>query len=376
MKGRVVVAMSGGIDSSVCAWLLKQDGWDVVGVSMLLHVAPEGKGPESPCCSARDFGDARAVAETVGIPHYVVNYTDEFRNKVIRPFVETYLKGMTPSPCILCNTHLKFFRLMRFAASLGADYLATGHYARTSRDEAIGRHLLQRGADPRKDQSYFLFELDQDQLRKTLFPLGKYRKSDIRELALAARLPVARKAESQEICFIPDGDYPAYIDRALETGQCEGSREPGPVVLKDGTPVGVHRGLHHYTVGQRRGLGGGRGRPLYVIGIDACANRLVVGEKADVYSRRFQATRCNWVAVPSLDAPVEADVKIRSAAKPARARIEPLPGGRVEVTFETPQSAVTPGQAAVFYWEDVILGGAWIYHVDHDGAPAPRDPSA
>ncbi|MBP7864859.1 MAG: tRNA 2-thiouridine(34) synthase MnmA [Acidobacteria bacterium] len=376
MKGRVVVAMSGGIDSSVCAWMLKQDGWDVIGVSMQLHMTPEGKGTAGPCCSARDFGDAKAVAETIGIPHYVVNYTDEFREKVIRPFIETYLKGMTPSPCILCNTHVKFFRLMHFAQSLGAGYLATGHYAAINRDEAIDRHILLRGTDPRKDQSYFLFELEQDQLRKTLFPLGRYRKQDVRELAASARLPVARKAESQEICFIPDGDYTGYIDRALEAGECEGRRQPGPIVLRDGTPVGTHHGLHHYTVGQRRGLGGGRGGPLYVIGIDACANRLVVGEKADVFSRRFQATRCNWVAVPSLDAPVEADVKIRSAAKPARARIEPLPGGRVAVTFETPQSAVTPGQAAVFYWEDVVLGGGWIYHVDHAVAPSPRPPQA
>ncbi len=357
----VVAAMSGGVDSSVAAMLLQRQGWHVVGATMVLWT---DKGLHARCVASESAGEAQKVAEHLGISHYVVDFGREFREWVIQPFISTYLRGMTPSPCILCNTNIKFALLTRFAESVGAGCIATGHYARTQYDEAIGRHLLLRGADTRKDQSYFLFELDQAQLGRSLFPIGGMTKADVRTLARASGLPVAERPESQEICFIPDNDYAGFIDRAVEEGAGSETCAPGPIVLRNGQAVGTHRGLHRYTIGQRRGLGIAWKTPLFVIGIDFPNNRLVVGEKQETLAARFRLTRCTWTAIPRLEGPIEVMARIRSSAPPAPATVVPLAEGQAEVTFHRRQHAVTPGQAAVFYWEDTVVGGGWIYRVE------------
>ena len=360
----VVAAMSGGVDSSVAAMLLQRQGWHVVGATMVLWSAD---GLHGKCAATESADEARNVAGHLGISHYVLDFGREFREWVIQPFISTYLRGMTPSPCILCNTNIKFALLTRFAESIGAGFIATGHYARTHFDEAIGRHLLLRGTDARKDQSYFLFELDQALLGSSLFPIGGMTKADVRTLARSARLPVAERPESQEICFIPDNDYAGFIDRAVEAGACGEKCAPGPIVLRDGQTVGTHNGLHRYTVGQRRGLGIAWKTPLFVIGIDYPNNRLVVGEKQETLASRFRLTRCTWTAIPRLESPIEVAARIRSSAPPAPATVTPLPDGQVEVAFHRRQHAVTPGPAAVFYWEDTVVGGGWIYRVEPEG---------
>lgn len=371
-KEKILVAMSGGIDSSMAAHRLLQAGYEVVGVTMRLFEEPAAAAApangQAPCCSHRHYQDARNVAAALGIRHYLVNYRDDFRQRVITPFVETYLKGLTPSPCILCNTLIKFSKLRRFAHCLGIRRIATGHYARTQFDEITQRHLLLRGRDGQKDQSYFLFDLEQEQLQDVVFPLGDLTKREIREQAAAAGLPVAEKAESQEICFVPDGDYAGFINRFVDEEKLDAPAPPGDIVLKDGTVVGRHEGIHRYTVGQRRGLGIALGYPTYVIGLRPAQNQVVVGRPEDIYARRFRITRCNWIAIPSLDEAIDATVKIRSRFQPAAVEIRPCGDNGAEVTFREPQPSITPGQAAVFYWDDVVVGGGWIYRIEPESA--------
>jgi tRNA-uridine 2-sulfurtransferase len=362
----IAVAMSGGVDSSTVAALLREQGHQIVGLTMQLwnqRRLPDGAG-DGPrvhrCCSLDDVYDARRVAQHLGFPFYVVNFERQFEDAVVRPFVADYLAGRTPIPCARCNSFLKFDDLIRLARQLGAERLATGHYARIRRDPASGRYELLRALDPAKDQSYFLFGLTQEQLARTVFPLGEMNKTEVREAARAASLPVAEKPESQEICFVPSGKYSEFIEAYMREQGTPLSPASGEIATAEGDVVGRHGGVHRYTVGQRRGLGLAGGPPLYVLEIDAARNRLIVGENAALGRDCCEVRDVNWIAAEGGAEPIEAEVKIRYRHPSARARIEPLAPGLARVHFETPQRAVTPGQAAVFYRGEVVLGGGWI----------------
>jgi tRNA-specific 2-thiouridylase len=363
----IAVAMSGGVDSSTVAAMLRAEGHNVIGLTMQLWnqrrlAAHEGM-PESVqgrCCSLDDVYDARRVAETIGIPYYVVNHEERFERDVVRPFVEEYLAGRTPIPCSLCNNHLKFDQLLIVARQIGAERIATGHYARVEHDERSGRWLLQRPADKSKDQTYFLFGLMQEQLSRTLFPLGGMTKPEVRELARKHGLVIAEKPDSQEICFVPGGDYKAFLNAYLsEQGEAPFATA-GEMVTSDGRVIGEHQGVHNFTVGQRKGLGVATGSPLYVIQIHNDTRQVVVGNDAELYSRTLRARRVNLISVADLREPMRVAVKIRHKHQPAPATIESTGPDEVLVTFDSPQRAITPGQAAVFYDGDVVLGGGWI----------------
>jgi tRNA-specific 2-thiouridylase len=339
--------MSGGVDSSTVAALLQRQGHSILGLTMRLG-QPENQ-------------DARRVAETLGIPHRVVNLESRFNQEVVLPFVEEYMAGRTPIPCARCNRFIKFGELLEAALSLGAGKMATGHYARISRDEATGRYLLRRGADPTRDQSYFLFWLTQDQLAKTLFPIGEYTKTEVRKIAEEMGLPVARKGDSQEICFIPNGNYAAFIESYFREQGIAPPSTPGEIVSTGGQVLGEHDGVHHFTIGQRKGLGIAAGEPLYVIAIEPAAGRVVVGRQEDLMRQAFTVKEVNWFPWETLSAPVRARVKIRNKHEAAAATVSPTSApSRVEVRFDEPQRAVTPGQAAVFYDGDLVMGGGWI----------------
>jgi len=365
---KLAVAMSGGVDSSAAAAILKEQGHELVGFTMQLwdqrrgiNVDENGDPLPSRCCSLDDVYDARRVAEELGFPFYVLNLEKDFERDVVQPFVDSYLNGETPIPCVSCNSRLKFASLDRLAASLGCDKVATGHYARVEYDEQSNRHRLFRGRNLQKDQSYFLWELTQDQLSRAMFPLGEMSKPEVREVAREHALAVAEKSESQEICFVPDGDYAGFIDRYLEaTGSADRKLGEGEIVSPGGEVMGHHAGIHRYTIGQRRGIGIAAERPLYVIDIDAAKNQVVVGPQDELLGQEFIAARVNWVAQDTPGTPLRAEVSVRYRHLPAPATITPLDNGRVNVRFDEPQRAITPGQATVFYSGDEVLGGGWI----------------
>jgi tRNA-uridine 2-sulfurtransferase len=363
---QIAVAMSGGVDSSTAAAMLHESGEAIIGLTMQLwnqRRLPElhGDGPaRHRCCSLDDVYDARRVAEHFGFPFYVVNFEREFEETVIRPFVGDYLEGRTPIPCTLCNNHVKFDQLLTMARQIGAKKIATGHYARVHHNPDSGRYELFCARDERKDQSYFLFGLRQEQLAQAEFPLGQLTKQEVREIALRLRVPVAEKPESQEICFVPNGNYVRFIEGYLQEQGTVLSDQPGDIVSMTGELVGRHNGLRHYTVGQRRGLGFAFSRPVYVAQIDRALNRLVVGEDADLRGTTCELRDVNWIAFEDPPARVEARVRIRNRHEAAEAEIEPLGSTGARVTFRTPQRAITPGQAAVFYSGEKVLGGGWI----------------
>jgi len=355
---RIVVAMSGGVDSSVAAALIQQEGYEVIGVSMQIWPSREQDKEEDNfgvCCGLSAIEDAREVAYKLGIPHYAMDFRDIFEQKVITDFCRKYSLGRTPNPCIRCNRYIKFDALLNRAKGLGATLLATGHHARVEKDGASNRYLLKKGRDSRKDQSYVLYALTQEQLRYIRFPIGNFTKEQVRKIARELALPVAGKPESQEICFIPDDDYPKFLREYMPE-----AITPGTIVDEQGNILGKHLGIPFYTVGQRRGLGISAREPLYVIAIDPKENTIVVGNKERVYGDELIASDLNWIAIAELKHPIRAKAKIRYLHQEAEAKIIPLDADRVHVKFGEPQMAITPGQAVVFYDEDMVIGGGTI----------------
>ena len=372
---RIVVAMSGGVDSSVAAALLARQGHEVIGLSMqlfdaasdLLSGSPQPKSESEPlrtsgpeprrfgtCCTIDDLHDARRVSARLGIPHYIVNFEREFADTVISNFVSEYSAGRTPIPCVHCNGDLKFATLVARAEGLGAEFVATGHYARVDLDPATGRYLLKRGADSAKDQSYFLFTLDQEQLSHAMFPVGDLDKTAVREQARELGLSVADKPDSHEICFVADGSHTSFLERHGSTAAAGAIRDVAGQVL------GRHEGVHRFTVGQRKGLGLASPIPLYVVGIDAGANTVTVGPKDALERNELTASGVNWISGVEPEAGTRVTARIRHRHREAAASVTPLPGRRVRVTFDDPQSAVAPGQAVVMYDGDIVVGGGWI----------------
>ncbi|MGA9673232.1 MAG: tRNA 2-thiouridine(34) synthase MnmA [Terracidiphilus sp.] len=364
----IAVAMSGGVDSSTVAAMLAQGDGAVVGLTLQLwdqtRLAGKHGIPDAPkagrCCSLDDVYDARRVAEHLGIPYYVVNQQERFEHDVVRPFVDEYLAGRTPIPCSLCNNHLKFDQLLQTARSIGANRIATGHYAVNEYDAKRGRWILKRPADLAKDQTYFLFGLTQEQLAHTLFPLGRLTKPEVREVARRHGLALAEKPDSQEICFIPGGDYKQFIAAYLEEQGEKAPESAGELVASNGDVLGRHDGISNFTVGQRKGLGVSSPSPLYVLNIDPASHRVMVGADAELATRTLRANRLNWISIPELTAPMRVRAKIRHRHEPAWATLEPADAGEVVATFDEPQRAVTPGQSAVFYDGDEVVGGGWI----------------
>jgi len=344
--------MSGGVDSSVAAAFLKKKGYEVIGITMRFW------GDENRCCSPDDVEDARQVARIIGIPHYVISMHDAFKKEVVDYFISEYIHGRTPNPCAVCNPAIKFGKLLEKARELKAEYLATGHYAVTAYDRNRRRFVLKMGKERGKDQSYFLARLSQEILKHALFPVGNFPKHKIRKLADQFNLPVAAKSESQEVCFVANGELARFIEQ-----YGNGNPKPGNIVNNRGEIIGTHSGIHGYTIGQRKGLGIALGERAYVTRIDAPTRTIVVGDRNDLYHKRFIATQAHWISVPPVRHPRSFRVRIRYMHKPADAQIMPLDHNNVEVVFDTPQRAITPGQLAVFYDNDLVAGSAWISRV-------------
>lgn len=352
---KALIAMSGGVDSSVAAYFMKCRGYDCEGVTMrLFHSEDIGRSSHRTCCSEQDIEDASEVAFALDIPYSVLDYGEDFKDKIIEKFVRTYESGGTPNPCIDCNRHMKFDKLLRAAKERGADVIVTGHYARIEQDDRTGRYLLKKAFDESKDQSYVLYMLTQEQLAHTVFPLGTMQKSEIRKIAENEGFVNARKHDSQDICFVPDGDYAGFIERT--TGQAP---KPGDFLDTEGRVIGQHRGLVHYTVGQRKGLGFAFPEPHYVCSKDAQHNTVTIGTSERLFAKRLLAGDCNWIAVQALMAPMRVQAKIRYGQKAQPATLFPDENGTV-IEFDEPQRAISPGQATVWYDGDVVVGGGTI----------------
>jgi len=357
MKQKIAVAMSGGVDSSLAAALLKEQGNEVVGFSLQLwHEKGASPSEKRLCCSFGNLADARLIADRLGIPYYVINLEEEFRREVVDYFIREYLRGRTPNPCIWCNSRLKFNLLLQRSLLAGCHKLATGHYARVEYDHSRERYILKKGIDSAKDQSYFLFNLTQQQLRYLTLPIGLLTKARVRQMAETRGLPVALKEESQEVCFVSNSHYATFIDNTLD----KLSTGAGLIIDSNGNSIGKHKGIHHYTIGQRRGMGIAAPHPLYVIAIDPQNNLIVAGPNEKLYCSKLIADNINWLSIDSLDKPVEVTAKIRYKHKGAPALVTPRKGRGVVVEFEQPQRAITPGQAVVFYQGEEVIGGGWI----------------
>jgi tRNA-specific 2-thiouridylase len=352
---RIVVAMSGGVDSSVAAALLADAGHEVIGLSMQLYDQRDGESGYGSCCSLDDLHDAGRVARRLNIPHYIVNFEREFQRTVVSNFIDEYVAGRTPIPCAHCNSDLKFATLLDRSMAYGAEVVATGHYARIGIDAENGRHVLRRGLDAAKDQTYFLFSLTQEQLSRASFPVGDLSKDAVRDVARRLGLPVAEKPDSQEICFVPDGDYAAFIER--KTGDLESG---GAIVTQSGEVLGRHGGVHRFTVGQRKGLGIAAAEPMYVLQLRPAEKTVVVGRRPELERTSLTASQVNWIAGSAPVGPLRVTAQIRHRHLPAAGTVRALDGNRASVDFDAPVMAITPGQAVVFYSDDVVVGGGWI----------------
>lgn len=354
---KVMIGMSGGVDSSVAAYLLKKQGYDVIGVTMKLWQDDNDNliELEGGCCSLSAVEDARRVCDKIGIPFYVLNFSDIFKEKVIKPFIDEYLNGRTPNPCIACNKHIKFEDFFNKARQIGCDYVATGHYAKIEKDEKTGRYLLKKSITDKKDQTYALYNLTQEQLKHTLLPIGDYEKEKVREIAKEIGIDVHNKPDSQEICFVKDNDYAGYVKKHSPK-----KIEEGYFIDTKGNILGKHKGIIHYTIGQRKGLGIAFGKPMFVVDIDPVKNTVILGDNEDIFKKGLIAKDFNLISIDDIKEPIRVTAKHRYSAKPSPATLSKIDDEHIKVVFDEPQRAITKGQSVVFYDNDVVIGGGII----------------